>query len=180
MVLSKENLIAASISIVLATFIITGLSSFYMPPISSICNGKIINTEGPFTQESCIKTGGVWIISEDMYGNPTGGCTYSGPCQEYITGYEIYINTTQIMAIFLGMVLIAVARLHIKNKIVGRGILYGGLLAVLYGLIQYVPGKGWGFQMMASVILGLLLIALVNYGLKVYPTKELKKSSGKK
>ena len=161
---------ALGIGILTLIVVMTGIGAFYPNPdeydrfIGSSKCAPIANT-----QEVCTTNGGTWqdYSTDPNYPKPLppesrGYCNYELKCAPL---REIYNRNVGIFSIIMGLVLLGLG-LRGHNKIaefVSRGISIGGVMIVIWGVMQF-----WGqLTKQLQFFVGLIaLIALIWIGTK--------------
>jgi len=159
MVQTTQILRTILISVVLAIFLAISAgalnSLFSEPDTGKLCylvsnyNLDKYGSNNNLNLEACLKTFGNWV--GDSY---SGYCdlNFRASCSE-TSGIFDNAGFSTIVAI-LGLLVLVLGRIYIKNPEVSKGFIYGGIIAICTGLAT-------NFDLVFVILPGLLLLALI-------------------
>lgn len=175
----KNNIMAIAIIILTISVVIYGVNVFYDKPEYADFCGEFKTAEIIETQERCEEIGGNWApyISPRVVDEREGYCDRDFTCrQEYDDAREGYSRNIFLIALPVGIAIIALGALVFGLEFVGAGIMGGGVGIVLWGV-----GGFWRFaDDWLKFILSLIGLIVVIW-LAHYVNKRLEgKGKGKK
>tara|TARA_Y100000310_G_C20594458_1_gene769761 strand:- start:3 stop:560 length:558 start_codon:yes stop_codon:yes gene_type:complete len=165
-----KNIVMGLAIIILTTFVVIyGIQTFYeRPEYEDFCGDRDSKIARPIieTQGLCEAEGGVWNpYNEPFLEERTGYCDFYSECNaEYEAAREPYAKNLFIIAIILGIILLAVGGALFELEAVGAGIMGGGIVTLIYGAGNYWEYAGDLFRFALSLI-GLILAIYLAYWL---------------
>lgn len=146
MALLFRNLILGIAIFILTIFVgVYGINTFYgkAPEYNDYC--PMVQ---PQTASECVKQNGTWINYTDQQippqkmaaapvTSPTGYCDYTLCQKEFDKAQEPYYKAVFMIALPLGIVIIAIGLFAFALEAVGLGLMAGGVGLIIYGAGQY-------------------------------------------
>lgn len=184
-----RNLILGIAIFILTIFVgIYGINTFYgkAPEFNDYCP-----MAAPQNPSECVKQNGTWINYNDERAvpsakvpvpatTPTGYCDVYTYCQKQLEkAEEPYYKGVFLIALPLGIIIIAIGLFVFSLEAVGLGLMSGGVGIIIYGVQQY-----WRFQTdlirFVLLLVGLIIIICLTYyfnkklNLKLFGKREKK------
>ncbi len=142
--MNLKNFVMGIAILVLTIFVaIYGIGTFYSEPNYDDFCGQFKTQEVIESSEQCAGVGGSWVAYENgelkpVEINSNGWCDRDFECrQEYETARETYSRNLFLMALPLGIILIAIGIFVFGLETVGAGLGGGGVGIVLWGVGSY-------------------------------------------
>jgi hypothetical protein len=175
---AKNMIIAAGIIILTIAAGIYGVSTFYnAPSYSDYCNDAETNW---YINDSaqCGAAGGKWsdYVGPKTADSPSGYCDTTYTCrQQYDADTETYSRTVFLIALPLGIIIIAFGALVFGLEAAGAGLMAGGVGIILWGVSRF-----WDFAQdwlkFALSLAGLAVLVWLAY----YFNRKYGKNTGKR
>lgn len=162
--------LALSIIIVLNLFFSYGIRTFYKQPVFDDYCGEQLR--GSYTsKDACEAVGGRWYpdggpkyYPGGVPVEPSAYCDATATCQERFQEVDtVYKRNVFIAMVLLGLVAIIASLTIVTVGAVSTGLLYGGVVALFIGAIQYWSNMD---EYLRFVILGITLAVLIVVGYK--------------
>ncbi len=119
-----------------------------------------------YDEAECVAAGLTWAVDE------IGGyCDTNYLFNDYYNSYNIISG---IVYVVLGVVFILLARKYLKNEMIAMGILFGGILILIYA-IYFLLTSFIDYYAAAILVPLILFVALIYYSLKLDGSKKPKK-----
>ena len=175
--------IVMTVAIIILTIFVTiyGINTFYAKPEYSDFCDEFKTAEVIETPERCEEIGGMWNVFDGAMpryeGNVKDGyCDRYYTCrQEYDKASEIYSKNVFLIAIPLGILIIALGAFFFSLESVGAGLMGGGVGTLLFGVGGYWRyAENWMRFVMS--LLGLVVLIWMTY----YFNERFKKKKKKK
>lgn len=178
MQINKIKNIIIGISILILTMFVTiyGINTFYpKPQYDDFCENKprFIQTE-----QDCMDTDGKWHYYENpkIEQNQTGYCEMNYYCrQDYDDAREIWTKNVFIIAVPIGIIIIALGAFLIALEPVAAGVMGGGVGTLLYGTWGFFWQTNDKVRFIISLVGLVVVIALAYYFNKKFEKENKKK-----
>lgn len=159
---SRNLIIGIGIFILTLFVVVYGISIFYPSVDYDDYCGKFYRITN---EADCISEGGIWQEAElkSVEAVPSGFCSESRTCQEeYETADGKRSKNVFIIAVPLGLILIALGAFVFHLNSVGIGIMFGGIGTLIYGAGNYWRYSDNLFKFIISLI-GLAVLIFLAY-----------------
>lgn len=171
----KNFVLGVAIMVVTISVMVYGINTFYEEPQYNDFCEEYKTPQISETQFQCESAGGKWN-SYDAPVKPegiTGYCEADYTCrQEYEKSSEIYRRNVFIIALPLGIIIIAVGALVFHLDAVGAGLMAGGVGTIIYGIGGYWRYTENWLRFVLSLIGLVALIWLSYYANKKWGKKK--------
>lgn len=164
----KKLALSAAIVVALNVFLYAGIDTFYpQPKYEDFCPIMVEPAKAPETdQKSCNLSGGDWV--QPAVGGAYCNIAYKAPDQACNTAYNDAVqprqrNTFLVMSIFGLLALLAGMNIKKFPMSVGRGLSYGGVVAMFLGTASYWGSMADYWRFIVSTI---ILVILIWVGMK--------------
>jgi hypothetical protein len=174
----KNVIIGIAILILTMFATIYGINTFYeRPQYDKFCvdefNSKLIQTE-----QECLDINGKWTSYVELKTpeqTPTGYCDQTYYCrQDYDDAQEKWTKNVFIIAVPLGILIIALGAFLISLEPVAAGLMAGGVGTLLYGTWGFFWQTNDKIRFIISLIGLVIVIALAYYFNKKFESKKRK------
>lgn len=176
-----KNIILSLTILILTTFVtIYGINTFYeRPEYEDFCEEDFRPTKLMQTEQECLDVDGKWnpqeirCVTEPC---PQGYCDITFNCrQDYQDAREEWTKNVFIIAVPLGIIIIASSAFLIILEPVATGLMIGGILTLLYGTWGFFFQTNDKIRFIISLIGLAVVIALAYYFNKKFEEKSKKK-----
>ena len=150
--LKKETILFVAIALTFVFFVGYGIEVFSASPqYNNFCSDKYYELD---SQEACEEDGGSWRIDH---------CNPPKECQEqFDIAQNKHDQVVFIISTIVGLIAILVG-IILKKKVVGTGLLGGGVILIIYGTLRYWQHAN---DLLKFIILGAALATLIWIGYK--------------
>lgn len=131
------------------------------PMVENLKPNQLICTQQPSVKGDAIELS---CITKEQNEAATGWCDVNKKCQEeYEAARDPHNRISFIILAIIGVLIVLVATVFLKENVVSYGTLGGGILTILYGTIRF-----WGAipDIWRFVILGVVLVVLIGISWK--------------
>jgi hypothetical protein len=160
--------IIIGIAIVILTIFVTfyGINTFYPKPDYEDFCGDVKTQEIIDTEERCIEIGGKWSVYETVKpveGGVEGFCDRDYTCRKELEeATKIRSRNVFLIALPLGILIIALGAFLFSLDAVGAGLMGGGVGTLIYGAGAYWPYSENWIRFLISLI-GLIVLICLAY-----------------
>ena len=162
----KNNIMMIAIIILTIFVVVYGVNILYDKPERVDFCGEFKTAEIIDTPESCEEIGGNWApyVSPRAVEGIEGYCDRDFTCrQEYDDARETYSRNIFLIALPVGIAIIALGALSFGLEFVGAGIMGGGVGCVLWGVGGFWEFADVWLTFILSLIGLVVVICLANY-----------------
>jgi len=164
----KNLILGIVIAILLVLTVGYGINTFYERPDYEDFCPRVYDI---YNQSSCEVAGGTWIDEVDNVKAPVEERMLINRCQEptgcydeYDVASEKYSRNLFLIALPLGIIIVVVGAAVFGLEFIGAGLMGGGVLTILYGVINYWQYSDDLLKFILSLV-GLVIVIWFGYWL---------------